>query len=197
MCVITWHWHEIDIHSKYPLIMICYTLIIIPNGGPKARRVTQLDQRSSLTTEKFTLIKVNSKLAYDSFYPASIRRWNSLTPEITNVSTVEELKNKLNEDIPSPRKWLYEGERRAQILHCRLRVKNADLNENLHDRNLKPSPECQCGNPSETTPHYLLWCPLYENQRLEMLLAIDPQFVITTHKLLHGTDELSIDEYNI
>ena len=98
-------------------------------------------------TEKFTLIKVNSKLAYDSFYPASIRRWNSLTPEIANVSTVEELKNKLNEDTPSPRKWLYEGERRAQILHCRLRVRNADLNENLHNRNLKPSPECQCGNP--------------------------------------------------
>ena len=145
-------------------------------------------------TEKFTLMKTTSKLAYDSFYPSTIRAWNNLEAEVTTTTSVEEFKEKLNESNPRPRQWLYEGERREQILHCRLRVGNADLNENLFNKNLTPSSRCQCGDPSESTPHYLLICPLYDDQRLEMLLSIDPEMNISTYVLLNGSDELSIEE---
>ena len=78
--------------------------------------------------------------------------------------------------------YFYNGERRAQILHTRLRNHNMDLNQNLFNRNLMVSPWCRCGDTAETAYHYLLDCPLHIDTRLTMWVEIDPGITITvTH----------------
>ena len=50
---------------------------------------------------------------------------------------------------------------------AQLRTGYARLNEYLHKINVVDSSECQCGEV-ESVSHYLLICPLYENEREQM-----------------------------
>ena len=65
---------------------------------------------------------------------------------------------KLNHVFDSP-----SGERAV----AQLRTGYARLNEYLHKINVVDSSECQCGEV-ESVSHYLLICPLYENEREQM-----------------------------
>ena len=63
----------------------------------------------------------------------------------------------------------------------------------------KGTPLCLCRS-EETSKHFLLHCPMYENQRLKMLnsfriiLTDTPVLTITTDLLLSGSEHLSVDK---
>ena len=84
-------------------------------------------------------------------------------------------------------------DRREQCLHARMRVGNCDLNQYLFERNMMPTPYCNCGDHSETSTHYLLICPRFYDQRLEMLLEIDPTVPLSTKLLLYVDDDLDMN----
>ncbi len=49
-----------------------------------------------------------------------------------------------------------------------MRLENPNLNNYLHEKNMSPSPTCEC-RKNETTEHYLHKCPTYRNQRSTMI----------------------------
>ena len=91
------------------------------------------------------------------------------------------------------KKRFYVGDRRSQVLHTRIRVKNSDLNKDLEQRNIKPDAKCDCGNPLEDASHYLLSCPDHNVQRAEMIRQLHQIqiFNINTDILLYGDDNMT------
>ena len=52
--------------------------------------------------------------------------------------------------------------------HCRIRLGLSHFNSHLHHYNLIDSPSCsnpECGRTPESTAHYFLSCPRYNNER--------------------------------
>jgi hypothetical protein len=126
----------------------------------------------------------------NSFLPSSCRKWNELPQDYKQINSVEGFKDKLREEIAKTPSYYYEGERKLQILHCRLRVKNADLNGNLHSKGMKESPECECGEENETSNHYFMDCPIYDVERTRMAMSIPDGIDATTELLLNGDPSL-------
>jgi lysyl-tRNA synthetase class II len=60
---------------------------------------------------------------------------------------------------------------RQQTTHlARLRTGHCSLNQYLHRFKIEESPLCQCNNGAiETVEHYLLHCPRYEKERVELM----------------------------
>ena len=72
--------------------------------------------------ESIPLLKVKTQQYASSFLPATIRDWNSLSPETQQADTVHIFKSKL-QTHPRRSTLLYNvGSRRNQILDCRLRL---------------------------------------------------------------------------
>ena len=104
---------------------------------------------------KLTLPKTGSQQHHASFMPSTIRDWNNLPQAYRTSTSLEQFIEQITAKkakLPSHR---FEGPRREQILHCRLRVQNADLQNNLYNRALATTPNCECSE-TETTHHYLL-----------------------------------------
>ena len=68
---------------------------------------------------------------------------------------------------------LYDGlTRRNTATLVRLRTGHCSLNNYLNRFRITESPECQCGHTTETVRHYVMECPLYNNQRNELQKAV-------------------------
>ena len=102
----------------------------------------------------------NTNLFYNSFFPSSVRAWNSLSEEIKQASSLSALKNHLNTNIKRPPKCYYAGTRLGQVLHARLRMECSSLNSHLYHKNIVDSPSCLCGG-FESAYHFLFVCPRF------------------------------------
>ena len=85
--------------------------------------------------------------------------------------------------------YYYLGKRTEQIIHCRLRVEMSDLNFDLFSRHLTDNPSCACGHPFETAEHFLLFCPNYQNERINTIRHLGNNY-IDIHTLLFGDQSL-------
>ena len=66
------------------------------------------------------------------------------------------------------------------------------MNAHLYLRSLRDDDRCQCGQ-AETVKHFLLECPVYENQREEMRIELETVGLQRpdTTDLLYGTNFLT------
>ncbi|KAJ7150969.1 hypothetical protein C8R43DRAFT_834675, partial [Mycena crocata] len=53
-----------------------------------------------------------------------------------------------------------------------MRTSHIGLNAYLFRFNLAPSPSCDLCSAPETVPHFLLSCPRYRRQRLDLILRL-------------------------
>ena len=61
--------------------------------------------------------------------------------------------------------------------------------------NITNDPKCQCGAPYEDSIHYLMKCPLYQNERYCLFRNLrETNKNIETETLHFGNDEISINE---
>jgi hypothetical protein len=125
----------------------------------------------------------------DSFFPNVSRLWNELPQDVKDIPSLEEFQREISPEKFKPPTYYDVGNRRNQILITRLRVKNADLKQNLCNRNMEADPVCECGVEEESTEHYLLHCTLYQDHRntLTQNIGIIP-LPITEDLLLKGSD---------
>ena len=99
--------------------------------------------------------------------------------------------NKNREHTP---KYFYTGNRKAQILHTRLRTNCSSLNLDLFLKNIADTPHCNCGTGSiEDQQHYFFHCPNFQLQRAQLFNAISMYQAPTLHLLLHGDLGLSTE----
>ena len=108
-----------------------------------------------------------------SFLPATIKKWNSLPLTFRVEPSLVKFKTLLNNHCCStpPPKYYFMGSKTGNQLHARLRTGTLPLNSYQYQVQKVHSPSCLCGSPEETSQHFLMHCPLY-NEKRQQLFAI-------------------------
>ena len=132
-----------------------------------------------------------------SFFIATTDLWNDLDQELKNCTSLHSFKTILKNRTAKPPKYYSEGERRSNIFLCQLRNNKSQLNFDLCHDHLNNSSLCiHCQTP-ETKLHFLLECPYYIKQRVDLInwLISNPRIYeaisITEHDLLCGNPTIT------
>ena len=109
-----------------------------------------------------------------SFFPYCITHWQNLPRFVRNSISFNEFKTKLF-NIYRPLAGLTSKSldiKRLKLL-TRLRCDFSDLREHRFRHHFNcVSPLCQCSNEEETTTHYVLKCPQYNNFRFTLFTNV-------------------------
>ena len=121
------------------------------------------------------LFKTNHNFFKNSFFPSTIIEWNNLHLNLRNSDTYEIFKNAILKFIrPSPNSvFECHNPQRIKFL-TRLRLDLSHLREHKFKHSFQDSlsPLCKCGAEVESTPHFLLHCPIHNNDRSSLLSTI-------------------------
>ena len=140
---------------------------------------------TSRNADNFKLTKTRTETFKKSFIPSSIKIWNQSQAKNQTPNHADPLNNSKGNIL------FYEGPRDVNIKHAQLRMKCSKLNSHLFLLHVADSPACSCGFDNEDTNHYLLNCPLFNNERHHMLQAVFLHVnTITRNTLLFGCEEL-------
>ncbi|CAB9543087.1 hypothetical protein BROOK1789C_685, partial [Bathymodiolus brooksi thiotrophic gill symbiont] len=141
-------------------------------------------------------------LLQQSFFPSTIKLWNTLDLNIRQIPILAHFKSKIRQIyFQNVKKSAHFscGNRYLSVLHTRIRNKCSSLKEDLYSTNLISNPNCICGYQNENADHYLLFCNryiVYRNKMLSSLAILNMNGVeINVDTLLFGNDFLS-DETN-
>ena len=130
-----------------------------------------------------------------SFFPYSIRLWNSLSKKTRASSGLSEFKQFLHQKDREANVLFYYGERWAQIHHSRLRIGcsklKADLFYKLH---VIDNCTCSCGYRVEDASHYFLSCPQYNDLRQDLIAKISNLTKVTIKTILFGDSMLELND---
>ena len=129
---------------------------------------------------------------FNSFLPSTIREWNTLPLDVRNCDSINSFKRKLNSDINVVPKYFYTGNRKAQVLHVRIRTKCSSLNNDLYQKGINDMPLCLCGHV-ENADHFLMKCHNYQAQRVELVRAVSQHTSVTLQTLLFGNNSLPMN----
>ena len=129
-----------------------------------------------------------------SFFPSTTELWNDLPDFIKTSSSIGQFKRYLSENDVTVPPYYFTTNRKAEIIHCKLRLEISDLNSDLFKRHLTGDMSCLCGSPIENAHHYLVECPLFNQLRQTTINQI-PNFPdVPTKQLTHGSADKSIQE---
>ena len=141
--------------------------IVPPTVGE--RQICNLRSRDNISQ-----IHAQKQRYTKSFFPATIREWNSLPMEVRNSPTLCTctFKTLLLKHFPRPVKhiWFNTGNRFLNIHHTRIRLGCSKLKSDLHfNLFVEDDPFCTCDRVIEDAYHYFFICPNYNDQRLVLL----------------------------
>ena len=136
--------------------------------------VSNISRYNLCNAQNIQTIDSRTTQYFDSFLPSPIREWNNLSLDVRNSDSIMIFKRKLDSDIKSIPRYLYAGNRRAQVLHARLRTKCSSL----FQKRINDSPLCLCGNV-ENTDHYFVCVDftMHREQSLFMKSSSTPKLL--------------------
>ena len=126
-------------------------------------RIASRNPYPTRSQNSYTTYRCKTVSYYKSYFPATVRDWNSLPDPIKTISDYNVFKDKLyklNAKSPPPQ-WYYVGKRSANIILCRLRNGCSSLNDDLFNNFISNSSRCSCGASVESAAHFFLACTLY------------------------------------
>ena len=130
----------------------------------------------------------------NSFFPATIRRWNKLPEEVRNETCNRYFRQAVGQIYALPKPPLYYslGDKHNNTLHTRLRLGLSSLNAHLFTINSPQvdSPYCTCGPLAETAKHFFFLCPNFNHQRDELEKILTK--IIVNYNNLTFKDKLTI-----
>ena len=140
----------------------------------------------------FIIKTLGSGFKYSTFDYCAVRAWNNVHEEAKHSDSINTFKGFLNKDKSHIPKHFYVGNRKAQILHTRLRTNCSSLNLDLFIKNISDSPLCQCGSV-ENAQHYFFHCRKYQVQRSELMNIVSQYQTPSLTILLYGNNSLSYE----
>lgn len=136
----------------------------------------------------------------NSYFPSTIDLWNNLDSNLSSCTSLYSFKKELRKKIRYPPKYYSYGDRKLSIILCQLRNSKSQLNEDLFNDHLIDSPNCLNCNCPESAQHFLLKCPKFNNERMELInsLMSEPSIYSTIslspRDLLSGNSNLSHED---
>ena len=132
-----------------------------------------------------------TELYRNSFFPSTTVLWNNLPDNIKNIASLSHFKRCLSTNDNQVPPYYYIGCRKAQAIHCRLRLNMSDLHNDMFNRFISEDRSCECGYEEETAYHYLLNCPKYDVARANTINVLPP-LATNINTLLFGDQQLSL-----
>ena len=109
-------------------------------------------------------IHTGSNIYHNSFIPARIRQWNFLlSPSVRNYDDMDSFKSKLDKGKAKTNELFYIGNKKANILHAKLRMGSSQMPPDMHKIGIVRLPACACGAQVENSFHYFFECCKYES----------------------------------
>ena len=131
-------------------------------------------------------------LTNSSFFPSTLRAWNTLDLENRNVPNYTSFKRQLvNKTLVPVPVWYSTGVRKWNIIHTKLRYNYSILNYDLFRFNLKDNPGCACGFEYENEFHFFLECLINELIRNTLCLILQIYGAIDIDIILYGNENLT------
>ena len=118
-----------------------------------------------------------NKRYLDSFYPDSVIRWNELGPEMRNIESLSKFKSAILKTIRPEKRSIFKihhPDGVKFIYQLRLGLSSLRYHKKRHGFIDTPNDRCLCGTGIETTDHFLIECPLFNEQRETLVSTIDP-----------------------
>ena len=137
--------------------------------------------------------KIRHNFFKNSFFSSTIIEWNNLDPTLRNSKSFVDFKNSILKFItPSPSNVFNCNSHKGIKLITRLRVGMSHLREHKFKHNFQNclNPICSCGLDIESTSHFLLHCPTFNDERYTLLSTlnnIDPTLLELTKSSLSQT----------
>ena len=91
--------------------------------------------------------RCRTNMYQNSYLPKTVQEWNLLPENVKKSPSIQVFKNCLNRNNTKVPNYYYNGGRKAQILHARLRLGCSSLNADLFSNHVANSPNCDCGWP--------------------------------------------------
>ena len=138
------------------------------------------------------LIKINQSFFKSTFFPSAIIEWNKLDLTIRNTESFGIFKSNILKFIrPTPRSFFNCYNRNGIRLTIRLRLGLSHLREHKFNHNFQNLVNllCSCGMDIESTSHFFLHCPLFDDKRITLFSTLNK----TDCKLIE-TSEFSLIE---
>ena len=135
--------------------------------------VSDMSRYNLRNSDQLQTIDSRKNLYYNSFLPSTVRAWNSLPAEVKQSQTTHSFKYYFNKNKTPVPKYYYSKNRKAQILHTRLRTNCSSLNLDLFLKGITDSPMCRCGS-IENSQHFFFHCSYYQQQRSALLNGVLP-----------------------
>ena len=120
------------------------------------QQVSNISRYNLRNSDNIQTIRAKTTQYQHYFLPSVLRDWNNLPAEARQLHTVASLKCFLKKDKKNAPKHFYFGNRKAQILHTRLRTGCSSLNLDLFLKNITDSPLCNCGS-IEDAQHFFFF----------------------------------------
>ena len=120
--------------------------------------------------------KIRHNFFKNSCFPSTIIEWNNLDPTIRNSKSFVDFKNSSLKFIrPSPSNVFNCNNYKGIRLITRLRVGMSHLREHKFKHNFQDclNPICSCGLDIESTSHFLLHCPTFNDERYTLLSILN------------------------
>ena len=129
-----------------------------------------------------------------SFFPRTIRQWNTLPEETRSLQTTRSFSQAVTHiyNLIKPPLYFTFGNKENNMLHTRLRLGMSSLNAHLFKvhSSQTDSPNCSCGAIAETVQHFFFFCPHYNFLRIEMENSLNR--LIADYNRLNINQKLSI-----
>ena len=153
--------HKIHLQETRPLIK---------NIMPKLDWEKQCVTRSK---GGYIPFKYKNEKFNNSFFPNTLKLWNSLSKDIQSKD-VFEFKISIKQEIKPPKyKHFSKGSKLGNTLLTKIRVGRSDLNQHKFTIGLSDSSECLCHYKVESPEHYFLDCFLYLRERQTLTMQGD------------------------
>ena len=125
--------------------------------------------------------KIRYNFFKNSFFPSTIIEWNNLDPTLRNSKSFVDFKNSILKcNRPSP----------IDVFNCNNYKGIRLITRHKHNFQDCLNPICSCGLDIESTSHFLLHCPTFNDERYTLLSTlnnIDPTLLELTKSSLSQT----------
>ena len=126
--------------------------------------------------DNFSCFKIRHNFFKNSFFPSAINEWNNLDPTLRNSKSFVVFKNSILKFIrPSPSNVFSCNNYKGIRLFTQLRVGMGHLREHKFKHNFQDCLNliCSCDLDIESTPHFLLHCPSFNDERSTLLSTLN------------------------
>ena len=137
------------------------------------------DKASSYATrnvDSIPLIKIKRNFFKKTFFPSAIIEWSKLDPTNQNAESFGIFKSNILKFIrPAPRRSFNCYNHKGIRIVARLRVGLSHLREHKFNQSFQNCINrlCSCGMDTESTSHFFLYYPLFDDKRITFLSTLN------------------------